>query len=553
MLLLAFTMAMAGVLPGGSPAEAQDPGPSFHVDPGDGWIGAPGGWLPAAPITVTFGDPADPDHSETFESHEGGGLWHHVDYDIEVGEVVTVTDGVTTKSHTVVFVSVDVDQTTHTATGEANPGVTVRVQVIEFGRGAELRYEEEVVADGDGAWSVDLGAAGFEVEDHHHVWALVFDADGDATRAHWLRDSSTIGFPDVPVDHPFHDEIAWLVVEGITTGFEDGTFRPTNPVTRQAAAAFLYRLAGEPPVAGVAGFSDVPVGHRFHDEIAWLVAEGITTGFEDGTFRPTNPVTRQAAAAFLYRLAGGLPVTGAAGFPDVPSNHPFHDEIAWLVAEGITTGWPDNTFRPTNRVTRQAMAAFLYRFDAAIENRVAFTGLILDEDTGLPISGAPLLCISSEVWTAESDEEGRYACTGLPEGEYVLVLYVDGYQPRSFGPFLYDGAEPVEVDLPLVPMTVHPDVIGTVTDAVSGAVVAGAEIAVFWEDGGERWPSVPSDEEGAYSLRRVDRDREFRLRVAGPWQFEPWIGWEHPDIHVTDIYVYDGGEPLVIDIAITAP
>ena len=485
-------MAMAGVLPG-LPAEAQDPGPAFHVDPGDGWIGAPGGWLPAAPITVTFGDPADPDHSETFESHEGGGLWHHVDYDLEVGELVTVTDGVTTKSHTVVFVSVDVDQTTHTATGEANPGVTVRVQVIEFGRGAELRYEEEVVADGDGAWSVDLGAAGFEVEDHHHVWALVFDADGDATRAHWLRDSSTIGFPDVPVDHPFHDEIAWLV------------------------------------------------------------AEGITTGFEDGTFRPTNPVTRQAAAAFLYRLAGGLPVTGAAGFPDVPSNHPFHDEIAWLVAEGITTGWPDNTFRPTNRVTRQAMAAFLYRFDAAIENRVAFTGLILDEDTGLPISGAPLLCISSEVWTAESDEEGRYACTGLPEGGYVLVLYVDGYQPRSFGPFLYDGAEPVEVDLPLVPMTVHPDVIGTVTDAVSGAVVAGAEIAVFWEDGGERWPSVPSDEEGAYSLRRVDRDREFRLRVAGPWQFEPWIGWEHPDIHVTDIYVYDGGEPLVIDIAITAP
>lgn len=290
------------------------------------------------------------------------------------------------------------------------------------------------------------------------------------------------------------------------------------------------------------------------DETTWglVLPDGSTVG-DDADNPPAVTIVAGITRQLTYINVFSRSEPPDSDFADVADDHPFATEIAWLADTGITTGWPDNTFRPTNRVTRQAMAAFLYRFDAAIENRVAFTGLILDEDTGLPISGAPLLCISSEVWTAESDEEGRYACTGLPEGGYVLVLYVDGYQPRSFGPFLYDGAEPVEVDLPLVPMTVHPDVIGTVTDAVSGAVVAGAEIAVFWEDGGERWPSVPSDEEGAYSLRRVDRDREFRLRVAGPWQFEPWIGWEHPDIHVTDIYVYDGGEPLVIDIAITAP
>ena len=49
-------------------------------------------------------------------------------------------------------------------------------------------------------------------------------------------------------------------------------------------------------------------------------------------------------------------------FSDVSSDHPFHDEIAWLVDEGITEGWPDNTFRPTAAVTRQAVAAFLYRY-----------------------------------------------------------------------------------------------------------------------------------------------------------------------------------------------
>ena len=168
-------------------------------------------------------------------------------------------------------------------------------------------------------------------------------------------------FSDVPTDHPFAEEIGWLVSEGVTTGFDDGTFRPTVAVSRQAAAAFLYRLAGEPPVAGVAGFSDVPTNHRFHDEIAWMVDQEITTGYSDGTFRPTVAVSRQAIAAFLYRLADEPTVTRQAGFPDVPTGHPFHDEIAWLVDQQITTGYSDGTFRPTVAVSRQAAAAFLHR------------------------------------------------------------------------------------------------------------------------------------------------------------------------------------------------
>src|SRR5687767_12372542 len=66
--------------------------------------------------------------------------------------------------------------------------------------------------------------------------------------------SSAIGayaahsFSDVPDTHPFHDEIAWLTQKGITTGFEDGTYRPGDPVTRQAMAAFLQRLGAASPM-----------------------------------------------------------------------------------------------------------------------------------------------------------------------------------------------------------------------------------------------------------------------------------------------------------------
>jgi len=53
-------------------------------------------------------------------------------------------------------------------------------------------------------------------------------------------------------------------------------------------------------------------------------------------------------------------------FTDVPPSSPLLPEVEWLASTGITTGWPDHTFRPTARVERQAMAAFLMRFEEAV-------------------------------------------------------------------------------------------------------------------------------------------------------------------------------------------
>lgn len=54
-------------------------------------------------------------------------------------------------------------------------------------------------------------------------------------------------FSDVPTSHPFHDDISWMAATGISEGFADGTYRPGEPVTRQAMAAFMRRLAGDDP------------------------------------------------------------------------------------------------------------------------------------------------------------------------------------------------------------------------------------------------------------------------------------------------------------------
>ena len=92
--------------------------------------------------------------------------------------------------------------------------------------------------------------------------------------------------------------------------------------------------------------------------------QGITLGWEDGTFRPHDPVSREAMAAFFYRFAGRPSVTAQTTFNDVrPASTQFYKEISWLQSSGITTGWPDGTFRPYAPVERGAIAAFMHRYD----------------------------------------------------------------------------------------------------------------------------------------------------------------------------------------------
>lgn len=171
-------------------------------------------------------------------------------------------------------------------------------------------------------------------------------------------------FTDVGPGTRFSPEIGWASTTGIAQGFADGAFRPLEPVRRDAMAAFLYRLAGSPAVPFDAPvFADVPADSEFFDEIRWLASTGITTGFPDGGFHPLEPVNRDAMAAFLHRFNGSPQLPGVSQiFSDVPITSQFAEEIKWLAQTQITTGYPNGTFRPTSSVNRDAMTAFLARY-----------------------------------------------------------------------------------------------------------------------------------------------------------------------------------------------
>jgi hypothetical protein len=182
-------------------------------------------------------------------------------------------------------------------------------------------------------------------------------------------------FPDVPSSSQFYGDIKWLVDNKITTGYPDGLFKPTASVTRQSMAAYLYRYArggtDAGPCTGASPFDDVPANSEFCGDIDWLSKQGITGGYPDGGFHPSDRITRQAIAAFLYRFNhGGTdagPCADASAFADVDAGSAFCGDIAWLAntsPSAITTGYSGGGFHPAANTSRQAMAAYLHRYEA---------------------------------------------------------------------------------------------------------------------------------------------------------------------------------------------
>ena len=97
--------------------------------------------------------------------------------------------------------------------------------------------------------------------------------------------------------------MAWAVEKGITTGYNDGTFRPNDSVTRAQFVTFLWRYENKPATSGsIAGFTDAAsIAEPYQQAVAWAVEKGITTGYNDGSFRPNATCTRWAVVLFMYR------------------------------------------------------------------------------------------------------------------------------------------------------------------------------------------------------------------------------------------------------------
>lgn len=132
-------------------------------------------------------------------------------------------------------------------------------------------------------------------------WELSQDSEGDLIQSAWAAWNGG-RFQDVPRDAWYAGAVERVCAAGLMNGTGPGTFSPGGTVTRGQVAAILHRLAGEPAVRG-SSFSDVPVSAYYAEAVAWAARRNIVEGFYDGTFRPDLPVSRQQLAAILWRYA----------------------------------------------------------------------------------------------------------------------------------------------------------------------------------------------------------------------------------------------------------
>lgn len=171
------------------------------------------------------------------------------------------------------------------------------------------------------------------------------DGSSDNLYAQWQKDKT--GPDDTGVSN-------WLETDehnAYLTGYPDSTFRADRNMTRAEVAQMFYALLLDKDVTITKSFSDVPDDAWYATAVKTLASLGMMDGYPDGTFRPDEPITRAEFAtvglAFAYD-----PIDADCSYYDVSASAWYHTYVAQATTYGWIGGYPDNTFRPGNNITR---------------------------------------------------------------------------------------------------------------------------------------------------------------------------------------------------------
>lgn len=176
-------------------------------------------------------------------------------------------------------------------------------------------------------------------------------------------------FTDVSSTAWYAAAVAYVHQQGWMTGTSSSLFSPDLPISRSMAATILHRLAGSPD-AGDPDFPDVESGTWYTQAVAWAAEEGIVLGYDNGSFGPKDPITREQLAALLYRYARyqSYDTDGRAslsGYTDAGQVSLYaRTAMAWAVDTGLLTGRTQTTLVPGGTATRAELAVILERFAA---------------------------------------------------------------------------------------------------------------------------------------------------------------------------------------------
>lgn len=235
--------------------------------------------------------------------------------------------------------------------------------------------------------------------------------------------------------------------QALISGYEDGTIRPNNEISRAEFVALVNRVAGYQAAGSTVKFSDVKTGDWYAGQVAIAVNEGYIGGFEDNTFRPNDSVTRAQAAAIIARIKN-LPSDAARAnqFADAAATPDWAKGVVGAVANaGYMIGDEANNFNAEKALTRAEAVASLDRVFGVKE--LTAQSIMLSATEGAIAKGASrtiTVTASAEnaVITAVSGDtdvatvtvkDGKVTIKGVEKGTATITVTAkaDGYQTAT--------------------------------------------------------------------------------------------------------------------------
>ena len=149
-------------------------------------------------------------------------------------------------------------------------------------------------------------------------------------------------FPDVPADHYAFEAVGWAAEVGVTTGYTDGTFKPARPLSKRHAVVFMERYYDE--ILGADESADFTRGDMM------VLLKAINDGTLRGADTTEDPAPDANGAAQSQR------------FPDVAPDHYAFEAVGWAAEVGVTTGYDDGTFKPQRPLSKRHAVVFMERY-----------------------------------------------------------------------------------------------------------------------------------------------------------------------------------------------
>ena len=174
-------------------------------------------------------------------------------------------------------------------------------------------------------------------------------------------------FSDVDENSWYYESVEYVSKNKIIKGYSNGKFGPNDNLTRAMFVTILHRLENEEKVSGDIKFSDVVKNSWYSNSIRWAIKNKIIYGYNDGTFRPNNNITRQDFIVILFRYSNYKKISNS-NLADITKYNDYNEidkyasnSIKWAIGNNILYGSNGNIM-PKKNITRAETAAIMHRY-----------------------------------------------------------------------------------------------------------------------------------------------------------------------------------------------